>query len=90
MFKPFNARNWYWKADNGRVFSSARGQVVPVSDAALASWSADGSGPTTWPRDDDGAQTDAALRDVLAPYGLTGPGSVPVVPQSASRAQGGA
>ncbi|OYX14829.1 MAG: hypothetical protein B7Z15_02625 [Rhizobiales bacterium 32-66-8] len=26
--------------------------------------------PTPWPRDDEGAQTDAALQEVLAPYGL--------------------
>ena len=65
----FNARNWYWKADD-RLFSSSSGKLVNQDDADYLAW-CESFMPTTWPRDDDGAQTDTALQDVLTPYGLT-------------------
>ena len=61
--------NWYWLAEDGRVFASARQQIVTVEDEGYMAWRTAAS-PTPWPRDDDGAQTDTALQEVLAPYGL--------------------
>lgn len=63
-------RDWYWLADDGRVYASARQAVVAKDDADLAAWTAAGGYPTAWPRDASNAQTDAALQEVLAPYGL--------------------
>lgn len=63
-------RDWYWRADDGRIFSSAREACVPPDDPAFAAWCGDGTEPTPWPREVDGTQTDAALETVLAPYGL--------------------
>ena len=64
---PYNPFDWYWLADDGRLYSSARSGLTDASDPAYLSW---GGVATSWPRDDDGAQTDAALQEVLAPYGL--------------------
>ncbi|ABE63170.1 hypothetical protein Nham_2379 [Nitrobacter hamburgensis X14] len=65
----YNPLDWYWLADDGRVYSSAQQARVPDDDAA---WLVrQGSGAwTPWPRDEAGEQTDAALQWVLAPYGL--------------------
>ncbi|AWN43177.1 hypothetical protein [Methylobacterium durans] len=82
----FTPSDWYWQADNGRVFSSAQGAPVPASDEAFGNWKEVGRLPTIWPRDDDGKQTDAALAEVLALYGL-GMSSGASVPQSVTRAQ---
>lgn len=74
MPKLYDPRDWYWQADDGRVFGSARGALIPgdaAADEAFAGWGVDGALPTVWPRDDAGAQTDAALAAVLAPYGLS-------------------
>lgn len=69
MFKTYTPADWYWRADDGRVFSSARQGVITASDDAFIAWSAIAD-PTPWPKDDNGAQTDAALLAVLAPFGL--------------------
>lgn len=65
----FNPFNWYWQAADGRIFASARQQTVDKGDAGFKAWSAVNR-PTAWPRDDDGSQTEAALQQVLKPYGL--------------------
>lgn len=62
--------DWYWRADDGRVFSSRRVALVPADDAGLADWVAQGHFLVQWPRDADGAQTTASLQAVLDPYGL--------------------
>jgi hypothetical protein len=67
--QTFNPANWYWLADDGRVYSSARQIVVNVSDPGYVAWVAANTA-TPWPRDGAGNQTDAALQDVVAPYGL--------------------
>ncbi|MCJ2084584.1 hypothetical protein MKK88_01055 [Methylobacterium sp. E-005] len=82
----FNPHDWYWQADDGRVFSSARFATVATGDAEFAAWSSDNRKPTRWPTDDSGAQTDAALSDVLTPYGIAISGYTPV-PVSVSSAQ---
>jgi hypothetical protein len=61
--------NWYWLADDGRIYSSASQSQVPASDQGYVDWS-DTYTPTPWPRDDAGNQTDASLQDVLGPYNL--------------------
>ena len=65
----FNAYNWYWLADDGRLFCSAKQAIVDASDADYVAWSVS-NGPTPWPRDTTGNQTVAALQDVLTPYNL--------------------
>lgn len=70
----YNPYDWYWLADDGRLYTSARQQVVAQDDATYLAWcgpaGAPERGPTRWPHDDAGLQTDAALQDVLKPYGL--------------------
>lgn len=60
---------WFWLADDGRVYSSAARSLVSDDDAGFVEFKASRK-PTRWPVDDAGAQTDAALNEVLAPYGL--------------------
>lgn len=67
MYNPFD---WYWQADDGRIFSSARQELVAEDDAGLNEWRDAGRFPTVWPRDDGGNQSDSALQEVLAPFGL--------------------
>jgi hypothetical protein len=66
-YDPFNH---YWVRDDGAVFSSAARGLVAADDPDFEAWKAAGQLTTVWPRDDTGAQTDAALNDVLTPYGL--------------------
>lgn len=70
MLSRYNPADWYWQADDGRIFSSARIAIVPADDAGLAAFKAAGNWPTAWPRDDSGLQTTAALQDVLGAYNL--------------------
>lgn len=67
MYNPFDH---YWRRDDGALFASARGLIVDESDADLSIWRNSGGLVTVWPRDVDGEQTEQALQDVLAPYGL--------------------
>lgn len=66
-FDPFD---WYWRATDARLFSSATSTLVQPSDAAYTAWLAAGNVATLWPADAQGNQTTASLQDVLAPYGL--------------------
>lgn len=68
--RPYDPADWYWQAEDGRVFSSARMEVVDADDEAFAAFLAAGGFATQWPRDEEGEQTDAALHQVLAPHGL--------------------
>lgn len=86
MSKDYNPFDWYWRSANGRVFSSARGMVVPADDTVFSTWMEDGTQPTVWPRDDADQQTNAELYAVLAPYGVKIDGYTPV-PASVSSAQ---
>nr|WP_278434127.1 hypothetical protein [Brucella anthropi] len=70
MINPDFPFNWYWQADDGRVYSSANQSLVPKSYQAFKNWIAEGNKPTRWPVDDNGDQTDAELSMVLKPYGL--------------------
>ncbi|WP_054312928.1 DUF4376 domain-containing protein [Mesorhizobium sp. 1M-11] len=71
--RSYDPRDWYWLADDGRLYGSARQALVAdaETDGDYAAW-VDGDGHATrWPADDAGEQTEAALAAVLAPYGLT-------------------
>lgn len=61
---------WFWQADDGRVYSAAVRSLVSADDGAFSDFKASGRTPTRWPVDDAGAQTDAALNEVLGAYGL--------------------
>lgn len=66
----YDPRNWYWLADDGRLFSSAVQALIPATDPGYEAWVAGSGVATRWPVDDRGAQTTASLQDVLTPYGL--------------------
>jgi hypothetical protein len=66
----YNPFDWYWLTDDSRVYASARQAIVADSDADYQTWITAGGTATPWPRDDAGNQTNAALQDVLAPYGM--------------------
>ena len=62
--------DWYWCADDGRVYSSLSQTLIGSDDPGLMAFT-ERFQPTRWPSDDAGQQTDAALLDVLTPYGLS-------------------
>jgi hypothetical protein len=64
-----NPLNWYWLADDGRIFSSASETLVAADDPAYVAW-CNTYTATRWPVDGAGNQTDASLQEVLGPYGL--------------------
>lgn len=69
----YNPHDWYWLAEDGRLYSGARQVVVTVSDPAFMAWRDSGFAPTNWPRDLAGNQTDQALQEVLTPLGKSLP-----------------
>ncbi|MCA1452825.1 DUF4376 domain-containing protein [Bradyrhizobium sp. BRP22] len=66
----YNPFDWYWLADDARLFSSSKQALVASDDPDYVAWSDAGNAATGWPRDDAGNQTDAALQAVLEPYEL--------------------
>lgn len=67
----FLAQNWYWMSGDGsRIYSSAKQAVVGKDDKDFAAWQEAGNRPTPWPKNADGKETDEALAEVLAGYGL--------------------
>jgi hypothetical protein len=66
----YNPFDWYWLADDNRVFASARQVIVTNTDATYMAWVGAGGVATVWPRDGAGNQTNAALQAVVAPYGI--------------------
>ncbi|MFG1429163.1 DUF4376 domain-containing protein [Roseixanthobacter glucoisosaccharinicivorans] len=65
----FAPSDWYWIADDGRIYSSARQITVAESDSDYVSWT-EKSRATRWPCDEDGHQTDSSLAEVLSTYGI--------------------
>jgi hypothetical protein len=63
----FNPYNWYWLADDGRIFSSLQQAQVPSTDQGYVDF-CNVNQPTPWPYDDQGAQTDASLQAALDPH----------------------
>ena len=67
----FLAENWFWMSGDGsRIYSSTKQAVIDKDDKDFAAWKAAGNLPTPWPKNADGEQTDEALAEVLAGYGL--------------------
>lgn len=81
----FEVSNWYWLASDGRIYSSAAGAVITAEDENYTAWTEAGHGPTPWPRDDAGEQTDEALQAVLSPYGLYMPTAAGLTAYAAAR-----
>jgi hypothetical protein len=69
----YNPWDWYWLADDHRVFASKRAIVVTDTDTAYLARVADGMRATPWPRDGAGNQTNSAMQSVMTPYGITVP-----------------
>lgn len=67
---PFYPFNWYWLADDARVYGSAKQVMTTDADPDYVAWTGAGGVATPWPRDGAGNQTVAALQSVLAPYNL--------------------
>ncbi|MGV2183659.1 DUF4376 domain-containing protein [Rhizobium rhizogenes] len=65
----YNPYDWYWLSADGRLYSSSTQALVEKSDEAYVAWSSAGFQPTPWPCDENGEQTNAALQEVLSPYG---------------------
>nr|WP_282188626.1 hypothetical protein [Brucella tritici] len=65
----YDPMNWYWKADDGRIYSSAAQALVNSDDKTYVAWCFENT-PTRWPVDDVGGQSDAALEWVLVREGL--------------------
>lgn len=76
----YTPHDWYWEADDGRLFSSSRLRLVQIDDPAFLLWTRNEHArcyfntlsrePTVWPRDNCGQQTVAALIGSLAIYGI--------------------
>ena len=66
----YTPTNWYWIAENGRIYSSAKQAIITSNDDDFLKWQASGYLPTPWPKDAHGQQSDAALAEVIAPFGL--------------------
>ena len=66
----YTPTNWYWIAENGRIYSSAKQAIINSKDDAFIKWQASGYLPTPWPKDAQGQQSDSALAEVIAPFGL--------------------
>ncbi|SBW13574.1 hypothetical protein BR10RB9215_C10382 [Brucella sp. 10RB9215] len=66
----FNPFDWYWLSEDGRLFSSSSKILIESDDAEYVNWIDSGNNPSRWPTDDSGVQTNRALQEVLAPYGI--------------------
>jgi hypothetical protein len=70
MTASYDPKNWYWLADDKRVFDSANQIITTDTDTGYVAWVNDGNVATAWPRDGASNQTNAVLQDVLTPYGM--------------------
>ncbi len=66
----YNPRAWYWRSDDGRLYSSGALSLADEASDEFVSWTNGGGIPTPWPRDDHGQQTQAALDAVLVAAGV--------------------
>lgn len=60
-----DAADWYFLAEDGRLFSSALWSIISPSHASYIAWLASGNTPTAWPKDVAGNQTIAAMQVAL-------------------------
>lgn len=65
MDRPFIASDWYWSipGDETRVYSSARGMYVPITDTTYLEWLNAGNTPTR-------IDSEESLGGVLAQHGM--------------------
>lgn len=70
MSLPFNPRDWYWVATDGRIFASRREIVVDNTDQEYLDWIDSGGRANLWVRDELGNETDEALQIMLTQYGV--------------------
>ena len=80
----YNIMDWYWLADDGRIFSSAKRTTVSSNDPDYTNFIVNAM-PTPWPRDDNGDQTDQALQDVFAAADIQPPVQPPINVSSRKR-----
>ena len=66
----YNIQNWYWKAQDGRVYGSLKQALIDDTNADFTAWLEEGNQPTPWPRDISGVESDSALAEVLNAHGL--------------------
>lgn len=66
----YNPSDWYWLADDGRLYSSKKNKLIAAKDKDYVAWCETPYLPTRWPSDDQGEQTDSELAKVLSPYGI--------------------
>jgi hypothetical protein len=71
--RSFKPQDWYWLAKDGRIYSSARNQVVSRTDAGYRAFVAQIGAATPWPVDNKGQQSSVALQELLSFYNLKGP-----------------
>ena len=71
----YDPYDWYWLAEDGRLYASKRQIIVTESDTDFLAWQQPEplQNPQQWPRDDAGAQTTASMQAVMDAYGLTVP-----------------
>ncbi len=62
--------NWYWLADDGRLFASGRQAIVADSDHTYQDWLTEGNFPSRWPVDDNNIQSNAALQWIFENAGV--------------------
>ncbi|WP_448786345.1 hypothetical protein [Brucella intermedia] len=68
--REFQPYDWYWRADDGRIYGSAENAVIDEENERYQDWLAEGASPRPWPRDEIGDQTADALQAVLKPYSI--------------------
>lgn len=66
----FNPLNWFWTASDGRVYSSAKNNLIIPWDFAYVSFLNAQGGITPWPVDTLGKQTTAAMQVIMTPLGI--------------------
>ncbi len=69
----WSVMDWFWKASDGRIYSSKRNALVYSYDSAYLAFVTQHGGCTPWPLDASGVQTTAAMQAVMTPYGVTLP-----------------
>jgi len=70
MISFYNPYNWFWIADDNRVFGSQTQTISDNADPDYLAWTEAGNLPTVWPRDAAGNQTVESLQEVLTPYDI--------------------
>ncbi|MFS8114877.1 hypothetical protein QD460_24370 [Rhizobium jaguaris] len=65
MTTIYNPANWYWRKEDGSIYSSAKRAFVKQDDPAFIIWSLLGQPPTPYPRDEEGRESEEQLEKAL-------------------------